>query len=227
MPAAIPLVASGISAGVGAWNAHKQRKQQQKQAAQDQAMMQPILDSQTGIAQSTMRTGQSLVDGGMPQLQQAGNYYQNLLSGSRSGMTAALAPEISATTDVYKGAERNLERSGVQGAQRDMAKAELGREQAGKISGMIQGVRPGAASALAGLGGSMVTAGVGAMGSAGSVYANLLQGLNAMQDNRLNERKYGDQRSDALWGNIGKLLTDSYKAWNDRGGGGHASSGGG
>lgn len=185
MAAAIPLVATGVSMIGGAIGG-------KKTGPADAAAMQ------------ASQQGQTLFNFGMPRLNQAAGYYSGLLTGSRSQMTQAVQPEITATTDIYRGAERNLERSGVRGAQRDVAKAELGREQAGRIAGLVGGVRPMAAQQLAGLGGVGIQ---GAQGM-GSLYANLLQQQQAAKE-------YNDKQSGALWGNIGKLLVGSYGAYKD------------
>lgn len=196
MAAAIPLIGTGISAVMGARNQKKQGD---------------ALKAQQAMAQQQAANGQQLFNVGMPALNQSANYYSRLLNGSRSGMTAALAPEIGATTDVYRGAERSLERSGVRGAQRDVAKADLARDQAGKISGLMLGVRPAAAQSLGTLAGNALGAGQGYTG----LYGNLMG--QAQQT-----RAYNDEQSGALWNNIGRLLVGSYDAYKNRGGSGNA-----
>jgi hypothetical protein len=121
-------------------------------------------------------------------------------------MTQAVQPEITATTDLYRGAERNLERSGVRGAQRDTLKADLGREQAGRIAGLIGGVRPMAAQSLAGIAGQALGQGHGQAGLYGQLMGQAQQ-----------TRAYNDAQSQALWNNIGKLMTGIYGAYQARG----------
>lgn len=216
MPAVIPLVASGISAGAGLWNSKKQRDAQKQQQGQQQ----PLITAQTGLAKQTAQQGQQLFNTGMPALQAGAGYYGRLLSGDRAAMTSALAPEIGATTDVYRGAEKGLERTGAQGAMRDSAAADLNRDRAGKVASLVQGARPGAAAALTGIGQQATAAGVAGAQGAASMYSQLMNGLNTTADQQLRSRAYGDQRSDSLWKNVGGLFVDSYQAWKGQGTGG-------
>lgn len=107
---------------------------------------------------------------GTPVLGQATGYYQRLLSGNRAETTAAVAPEASAISDVYAGAQRGLARS-APGPLRDVATADLNRERAGKIAGLVAGVRPGAASALTQIGEGAIGRGMG--GTAGAAGTTL------------------------------------------------------
>ncbi len=213
MPAAIPLIATGISVVGGAIGKKKDSNRQQAQQAQTQV---PLAGMQQA-GQTAFGQGQQLYGFGMPRLNQAASYYSTLLNGNRAAMTQAIQPEIAGITDTYRGAERSLERSGVRGAQRDVAQAELARSRAGQIGGLLGGVRPMAAQALGQLGQFGVSQGQQGIGSAGTIYGNMLSGLTGQRQIGLEERKYGDEQSGALWGNIGKLITDGYGAWKNRG----------
>lgn len=121
-----------------------------------------------------VRQGTQLTATGRPLLDKASNYYQTILSGSRGAQQQLLAPEIGQITDTYRGAERGLERSGVRGPARDVATAELARDRAGAIAGLIPGLRPMAAAQIGDLGRYQTTAGLGATSAGASVYDSLL-----------------------------------------------------
>lgn len=109
-----------------------------------------------------------------PYLRDAGGYYQTLLHGNRAAMSQAVAPAYAATTDIYRGAERNLQQSGVRGAARDVARGELNRERASKLSGLVTGVQPGAAQALGSLGVEGMRNAAPLYNTAGNMYGNIL-----------------------------------------------------
>jgi hypothetical protein len=166
-------------------------------------------------------TGTGMVAQGQTTLAQPTNYYSRLLSGNRALASQAVAAPRGAITDVYRGAERNLEQGGVRGAARDVAKAEIGRSRAGQISSLITGVQPAAAGALTsigetqtGQGAGIASTGVSATGTSGSLYSNLLgQGTQ----NRQYARGEGEKFGSGFGGLIFDLLN---KAGMKKGGGG-------
>ena len=113
-------------------------------------------------------------------------------------MAQATAGPRAAITDIYRGAERGLERSNVRGAQRDVAKSELNRGRASQIAGLTTGVQPMAAQALAGLGGSQSELGGRMMGQGGNIFNSLLGQGTA---NRVYARGEGAQ-SGQNWGSL-------------------------
>lgn len=133
------------------------------------------ISAQTGLAQQQAEQSRQLFGLGMPYLQQAGGYYQPLLQGSRAAMSQAVAPEAGGITSVYRGAERGLERSGLQGGDLDLARAEMSRQRAGQISNLIPQARAGAASSLASLGAGALGASQGGAGLAGNLWGNVGQ----------------------------------------------------
>jgi len=154
--------------------------------------------------------GMNLLNQGSPMLGQAGNYWSTLLKGNRAQMSEATAAPRAAITDVYRGAGRNLERSGIRGAGRDLATAELGRDQASKIAGLTTGVQPAAAEALGGIGSDLTRTGAGMAQGAGSIWANLLgQGQFNRQYGRMEGEKFGTSMGgllfDILNGTLGKF----------------------
>jgi len=174
--------------------------------AQSSAMKRSPEEAQAlGGAQSAAgnltQQGQNLIGQGTPMVGQAGNYWSTLLSGNRAQMAQATAGPRAALTDVYRGAESNLERSGVRGAQRDVAKSELARDQAGQIGRLTTGIQPLAAQQTGALGSQLIGQGAPMLGQAGGIWQNLLnQGMN--------NRIYGREEGEKAGAGIGSLLFD-------------------
>lgn len=101
-------------------------------------------------------------------LQDAGNYYRNILS-NRVAASQSLAPEMTTALDYYKGAGNKVQRT-MSGGSRDYAQAELDRQKVGQMAGMLPLARRSAAEGAAGIGGHMMQAGAAASG----------QGVNAL-----------------------------------------------
>jgi hypothetical protein len=195
-----PAVPWLIQGGAALGGALFGKKAQQSAMQRSPEEMQALTGAQN-IAGGLSRTGSSLIGQGTQTLGAPTNYWSTLLSGNRAQMAQATAAPRAAISDVYSGAERNLERSGVRGAARDVAGAELGRERAGKIAGLTTGVQPAAAQELSQIGENLVGRGAGMYGQAGSIYSNLLGHGTA-------NRIYGRQEGEKASTNIGGLIFD-------------------
>jgi hypothetical protein len=192
IPAAASLI-GGIIGGKKATSSAMKRSPEELRA----------LAGAQGAAGTLMGQSEKLMGAGLPYLRQAGGYYSTLLGGNRAAMTQAVAGPRAALTDVYRGAERNLERSNVRGAARDVAQAELGRERAGQIASLTTGVQPFAAQGLASLGLPLTELGQRGAGQAGSLYGNLLE-QGAI--NRQYARGEGEKAGAGLGGFIFDIL---------------------
>lgn len=176
---------------------------------------------------SLIKQGQSTVQSGLDTLQQPTSYWSKLLGGNRAQMSQATAGARAGITDIYRGAERGIERSGVRGAARDVQKGELNRDRAGKIAGLTTGVQPAAAEALAGiggntaqLGGQLSGQGGSLLGASGNIFSDLLgQGQK--------NRQYGRQEGEKAGGGIGSILFDIIRGIAGTKFGGKSSGGGG
>lgn len=207
----IPTIASTIGGIIGG---KKATSSAQKRSPEEQVSLkggQAAAGSLAGMGSGLYGTGTEMIGEGRETLAQPTNYYQKLLGGNRALASQAIAAPRAAISDVYRGAERGLERSGVRGAARDVAKAEIGRERAGKISSLITGVQPGAAEALTGIGERQIGQGlvgagqgVSATGQAGNIYSNLLgQGYS----NRVYARGEGEKFGQSFGGLIFDVLS--------------------
>lgn len=105
----------------------------------------PAISGLTNNASFFSRTG-------APLLSSAANYYQKLLGNSRAGLQQAIAPITNQIADTYRGAQGQLDYSGVRGPQKDVAEANLAREKAGAIAGVPFQAKTAAVASAAGLG---------------------------------------------------------------------------
>lgn len=161
---------------------------------------------------------------------QAAGYYMPLVSGARGGMSAALAPERGQITDIYRGARKGLDRSGMVGPGRDVAEAELARDQAGKLAGLAPAARAGAAAALAGMGGQQVGAGLQLSGLGGQAAGQALGARQAQGNNTLGAAGLLQHRADQERGRAadtgmaaGGFLFDALQAQRGKKSGGGAN----
>ena len=164
-------------------------------------------------AEQQAQTGQganaaALSGVGIPAIQGAAGYYQRLM-GSRQAAQAATAPAAANISEAYKGAGAGVDRSFLQGGQRDQAIADLNRDKTSQIARLYAGVQPSAAAALGSLGTS-------AVGGANNVYGSIMgQGLD--------QRKFAegvDTQNGQASGNIlYSILKGGFNAWNNRSGG--------
>jgi len=215
----IPAIASAIGGMFGGKKATSSAMQRSPEETMALGGAQGAGTALAGQGAGLFGTGTGMVQQGQQTLAQPTSYYQKLLGGNRALASQAVAAPRGAISDVYRGAERNLEQGGVRGAQRDVAKGELGRQRAGQISSLITGVQPGAAEALTnigqaqtGQGAGIAGQGVGATGQAGNVFANLL-GQGAQN------REYGRQEGQSFGAGFGGLIFDLLRGVKGKGGG--------
>lgn len=193
----IPLAASAVGsifAGKKATQAAMNRSPEEQQA----------LGGAQGAAGNLTKTGSSLIQTGQETQAPATSYFDTLLRGNRAQMAGATAAPRAAITDVYRGAERGLEHSGVRGPQRDVAAADLNRQRASQISSLVTGVQPAAASALTGIGQTQIGQGAPMLGQAGGIYSGLLgQGAS--------NRRYAREEGEKTGAGFGGLIFDILK----------------
>lgn len=198
----------GKKAAKGAQNAAMARSPEEQTALGGAQTTAGNLGTQGG---GLVNQGQQTTQGALDTLQQPTNYWSKLLGGNRAQMSQATAGAKGSITDIYSGAARNLERSNVRGAARDVQKGELAREQAGKIAGLTTGVQPAAAEALSGIAGQKATIGAGQTSqganmqeSSGNLFSSLLgQGFQ--------NRAYGRGEGEKAGNSIGGFLFDAIR----------------
>ena len=199
--AAITPFIPWIAQGAGLFFGGRQARSEQNRAMQRSPEELAALQGASGVAGTAANVAGDLIQQSRPMIQQPANYFSTLLSGNRAAMTQAVAPAIAQTTDIYRGAERGLDRAGVRGAARDVEMGELNRQRASQLSGLTTGVQPGAATALAGLGTNVLSHSAGLYNTAGNVYSRLLR-------EGYENRVYGRQEGQNAGSAIGKLIAD-------------------
>ena len=194
----IPLIAQGVGLVGGAIAGKKAQKAAQQRSPEEQVGLQGAQQAAGALG----TTGQSMLSEGRPWVQQPANYFQSLLSGDRAKMSQAIAAPTAQITQQARGEERGLERSGVRGAARDVAAADIGRRRGSAISGLTTGVQPAAANSLAGLGQQHLATGGQFAGEAGNIYGSLLgQGFT--------NRKYAREEGGKTGAAIGNLVASA------------------
>jgi len=169
-----------------------------------------LQDKQAGAIGQLGQLGGNLSQFGQRNLNNASSFYNTILSGSRGAQNQLLQPEIAGITDTFRGAERNLTRSGVRGGSRDVAKAELGRDRANRIAGLIPGLRPGAASAVGQLGQFGAGTGAQALSGTASGYGQLLAGMR-------DDRRISNEQGGMFGEGVGNILADVMKTQGSKG----------
>ncbi len=166
-----------------------------------------------------MQRGAQGVAQGQQTLSQVGNVYRPLMTGDRSAMNAALAPEMASITDIYRGAGKGLDR--MQGPARDTAMAELARQKAGQLSLLRPQARMGATGAMANLGQFQVGAGqadtaggVGAHSASGNLLAGLYGGERGSMDRHADRQS---AESQAMGQGLSSLLFSILDSTANRG----------
>lgn len=140
---------------------------------------------------------------GMPVLRQASDYYSTLLKGNRAQQGLATAAPKASITDLFRGAQADLNSSNMRGGERDLAGAHLRRDRTNQLSQLTAGVQPMAADALMRIGGGSTAGALYGKAASAQAYTNLLsQGA----DNRANARQEGRDFSK----DMGSVLADMF-----------------
>lgn len=187
--------------------------------------------SLAGEGADTRRAGMRGYQLGGSDLNAVSSYLRAITSGGAGAATAAMAPQIGQITSAYRGARSGLDRSGLTGASRDMADAELGRSRAEQISGLILNTRPQAVGQLAQIAQGRQAAGLNLfgmgtnLGQAGVAATGAAQGpLSTLYGGEMQRAKQGADNG-AIFGKLfGDILFDLLKG--GKGGGGASMPGG-
>ncbi len=198
MPAAIaiPLIAAAVTTG-GTVAAGKMAADSANNMTA--ATNKSVANSQ-GYASQLGQSGQNLLQTGLPMFQQGAGYYGSLLN-SRNAAQAATAPAAANITGAFTGAKTGVQRSFLQGGQRDQALADLNRDQANQVSRLYAGVQPAAASALMQGGANAIGQGNQAFGAAAGASTQAGQlGLGQAQFSANQQQMFGSGFGNLLGG---------------------------
>lgn len=122
-------------------------------------------------AQSSLASGGATTKSGLSTLDQAGQYFKSLMSGDRTKMMQAVAPETNAVHAEADAAKRQTEAMGTaRGGGTAVANNTADTNTMAKIDNLLFGVRPGAAGETAKIGGAEAGIGLSQQG----IGANLL-----------------------------------------------------
>lgn len=159
---------------------------------------------------------------------QVGSYMSPILSGSRGAMNQALAPDLAAITDTYRGAGKAIENSGMRGGTRDLATAELNRDRAGKLALLPAQARANAASGMmdvgqgkANVGATQAGAGGNLFGQATSAKQGATSGYGTLFGGALQQQQQQQGQNSQAAGAIGSMIFDAVKSKGSKGGKGY------
>lgn len=160
--------------------------------------------SQAAALQQGMQQGAANFKVGHPAMTSALSYYDTLLKGNRAAQSQAVAAPTAQITDLYRGAERGLDRSMVRGGAKDLAMSEMSRDRVGQLSQLTAGVQPMAAANLGQLGSA-------ATGMASGPLATAAQGFGDMNQMAMQNRMYRNQAYGQAGNNIGNMAFNVWK----------------
>ena len=208
MAAVAPLVISALGAVYAGHEANKQRQLQHDQMKKQEELLKPAAESgklYTQQAQSAI--GPTL------------NYYTTLLSGNRSAMQEAMAPELNSIAKSYAGSAAATRGLYPRGGTSPSAAGNLRYQELGDINNTLYKARPMAANALGSLGTNLAGLGYQGLGLSAGISSNIFnQGMQARQ------QQFGEGQA------AGQGLFNAYQAYllsRSMSGGGSGSGGGG
>jgi hypothetical protein len=146
--------------------------------------LQGVLSNQ---GQSVTQSGQQIFGQGVQDFAPAQSYWNSILSGNKSEMESAIAPEKADILSQYRARRKQLAATGARSGGTNEATAESEYSQAGEIAKLLQQLRPQAAKESAGIAGEKAKLGLAESGfglestSAGLNAALAQRGQNVQQ----------------------------------------------
>jgi hypothetical protein len=141
-----------------------------------------------------MQQGGQAIGAGQQNLGAAGNYYQQLLSGNRSAVSAAVAPETNAIRSATDASKRQIATSGsARGGGVNSTNQQVNDKSTAAVDNAIFAARPAAAQGATQVGGTELNAGTNLIGEAANSGANLtdLAEKARGQDYKINQDMVG------------------------------------
>lgn len=204
-PAIPALAGAGASAGLGKLLAGG------PSSLEKQALAQQLAAGEKGLA-----TGTSLLNRGLPALDQPINYWTTLLSGNRAGLTSMLAPELLQYAQGQRQAGLTSANLMSRGGPSATFFAELPFQQQRDVSTMFQQARTGAAAPLASAGSNLLSMGIDA------IYGTTPSGQALLGYER--DRRTRDQATGSAIGNTVFDIIEQLNLGGKGGGGGSTST---
>ncbi len=215
MPPAV--AAAGIGAGGSILGGLLGNRKSQQQTDLENAQTENA-KSQSALAKLMAQQSSSSYNLGSPAYGHALNYYSTLLNGNKAAVSQAIAPQVGQLSDTYRGAQRGLEQSGVQGPGRDYALGELNRQRAGQIGQLSVGVQPNAAASLGQLGLSGMGQGTGAAATSGGLFNGSSGAYQSLLNSLLGQNQLNYQNAFGQGNSLASLLAPLLLQQNANGG---------
>ena len=199
LAAAVPFIQAGLPLLGGLFG--KKNTGPSKMGQNSLDMMQQAQGKGMDLANTASIMANPLLGGGSQSMGQGSKYFQELLSGNRGRMNAAIAPEMDEIGNQFQGA-RTAMFGAPRGGGRTSALAQLPGQEAAAKARFMMGIRPGAAQGLLGAGQAQLGAGSSLLNAATQgLYAGTNAGKSIL-DYDLQAQEAKRKQSSALGGGI-------------------------
>jgi hypothetical protein len=179
--------------------AAKAQKDAKKAAKKAQAADAAAMAKQEERASKLDALGRPLMDGGKDNLDIVQQYLRRMAGGDRAATMQALAPELNAVSEQFRGSAMAQRGMFPRGGMGPAATADLARQQQSQVNNLIFGARPQAINQLSQLGSGQAQLGLGVMGAGAGLSNNMLDyGLQSRQQMYNWGRDSGEGMSNAL-----------------------------
>lgn len=138
--------------------------------------------------QQILGSGQGTLAQGLQDFQQPLQYYQDILSGNKSSMESAIAPEKASVLSKYRAARKSIQANNGRSGGTNEAVASSEFSQAGDIAGLLQKLRPQAAKGEADIASQIGSLGIEESGLGASESFQALSSLLTERGQDMNQQ---------------------------------------
>jgi hypothetical protein len=153
--------------------------------------LQSLQSALTTSGSQAFGTGQTAFGAGLQDFQPAQQYWQDILSGNKSEMESAIAPEKSSILDQYRAKRRSRAQLASRSGGTNEAETAAGYSEAGDVSKLLQTLRPQAAKESSDIAGKIASLGLSESGIGNE---QIFQALSAALTQR--SQNFGQQSNE-------------------------------
>jgi len=183
-----PIAATGIGTAMTALGSRK---------TSGEKGMEQMMGQYSGLSNMIGKYAQGQHTMAQPAIQKAMQYYTQLASGNRGQIGSAIAPDLAAMNETYKGAQSSIQNN-TTGATREASLAKMAQQKAGQAGLMPMQARQNAIGQLGNMGMELNNNVLGAYGQMGSNLYGMSSAYGQMA-NMQNQRNQG-------WSQLGQNL---------------------
>lgn len=190
------------SAVIGAAGSYLSARKGKKSADQLRKQQQPLVDVQTQTARALQPYATGFYDRAQRAIDPALKYYTGLMSGNRSDLVSALAPEIEGINRGYANTLQTQRELSPRGGATTAFAAELPFRRQSEIQALVAGGRRDAAAQLPNLASTAANIGSGAAGYS----LNAAIGANTGIQNMYNNQQYANTQQASAYAQLAQTL---------------------